>query len=244
MLRSDEATPETRSAEQFSDDESGTLVSSEQTSAFRLASDRTGSQRIPSYAALPPVAAVNADASLQWLPSPEGFVDATMLESVAQLPIPEPPAVSDAVETGHAEHNSPRSATSTPDQFWDLTEDEMLQMALANSPVLRPLGIRVLVNPAAVTTVYDPAISVSDPFFGPSAALAEFDSRLNASVNSQNNDRVFNNATLGGDVQELVQDFSTANAGVQKRLFGGGVVTLNTIHNYDNNNRVGNRFPN
>ncbi len=138
----------------------------------------------------------------------------------------------------------PRNANSVPDRFLDLTESEMLSIALANSPVLRPLGIRILDQPAASDTVYDSAIAASDPFFGPAAALAEFDTRLSASLNSQNNDRVFNNATLGGDVQQLVQDLATLNTGAQRRTTSGTLLEFNTIHGYDNNNRLGNSFPN
>ncbi|TWU58836.1 Outer membrane efflux protein [Rubripirellula tenax] len=138
----------------------------------------------------------------------------------------------------------PRDSNSVPDHFFDMTEAEMLSIAMANSPVLRPLGIRIVENPAAVTTVYDPAIASTDPFFGPAAALSEFDTRLSAGLSSQNNDRVFNNATLGGDVQELTQDLATLNTGVQKRGHSGTLFDFNTVHGYDNNNRAGNSFPN
>ena len=125
-----------------------------------------------------------------------------------------------------------------------ITESEIIQLALQNSPVLRPLGVRIIENPNAVPTVYDTAIASSDPFFGPQAALAEFDSVLSAGITSQNNDRVFNNATLGGDVQELVQDYTTATAGLRKRNTYGTIFELTSDHQYDNNNRSGNRFPN
>lgn len=138
----------------------------------------------------------------------------------------------------------PRDATTIPDAFRLITEAEMLTTALSNSPVLRPLGIRVLDNPDAANTVLDSAIAATDPFFGPQAALAEFDSVLSASVNTQNNDRVFNNATLGGDVQELVQDLVTVNAGWQRRTHSGAILELNGLNGYDNNNRLGNIFPN
>lgn len=240
VLRLDTPGDDIRAAEGAVDEDSGTLVINDDRSAFRLAS--TG---IPSYVVLPPSLMQTSDSTLEWLPSTNGFADPSMLEASMPATMSAPAiSSSETQEVNASATNEPRNATSKPDRFWDLTEDEMLQTALANSPVLRPLGIRVLQNPASVTTVYDPAISVSDPFFGPSAALAEFDSRLNAQVNSQNNDRVFNNATLGGDVQELTQDYTAASAGLQKRLTSGGVVSLNTIHNYDNNNRVGNRFPN
>ncbi len=136
----------------------------------------------------------------------------------------------------------PRDANSQPDHFRDLSESDMLRIALSQSPILKSLGIRILDNPQAATTIYDVAIDESDPFFGPQAALAEFDSRLSASFNSQNNDRVFNNATLGGQVQELTQDLVNINAGWQRRTTTGATWEINSLTGYDNNNRAGNRF--
>lgn len=124
-----------------------------------------------------------------------------------------------------------------------ISESEMLHLALSQSPVLHPLGLRILESPESATTVYDRSITASDPFFGPQAALAAFDSTLSASATSQNNDRVFNNATLGGDVQELTQDYATFNAGIQKRTLSGATWDLTTRKQYDANNRAANRFP-
>ncbi len=138
----------------------------------------------------------------------------------------------------------PRDANSLPSQFRDISESEMLHIGLSRSPVLRSLGIRILDNPQSATTIYDVAINESDPFFGPHAALAEFDSVLSASLNSQNNDRVFNNATLGGQVQELTQDLVNMNAGWQRRTMTGATWDISTTTGYDNNNRAGNRFSN
>ncbi|PHQ35925.1 TolC family protein [Rhodopirellula bahusiensis] len=128
-------------------------------------------------------------------------------------------------------------------EFWDLTEAEMITLALQNSDVIRSLGVRVLESPGSVTTAYDPAIQASDPMFGPQAALAEFDSQLSASLTSQNNDRVFNNATLGGQVQELVQDYAQFQSGWTKRTTWGTQWDLQSLHLYDSNNRAGNSFP-
>ncbi|QDT13271.1 TolC family protein [Stieleria marina] len=138
----------------------------------------------------------------------------------------------------------PRDANSQPDQFRSISESEMLHLALSRSPILRSLGIRILDNPQAATTIYDVAINESDPFFGPNAALAEFDDVLSASLNSQNNDRVFNNATLGGQVQELTQDLVNVNAGWQRRTMSGATWEINSLTGYDNNNRSGNSFSN
>ncbi|WP_231615797.1 TolC family protein [Novipirellula artificiosorum] len=133
----------------------------------------------------------------------------------------------------------PETATKRP-----ITQNEVIAMALASSPVLKPLGLRILAHPETATTVFDTGIAASDPYFGPQAALAEFDSVLSASVSSQNNDRVFNNATLGGDVQELLQDYANLTGRVQKRSQNGAIWDINTIKLYDNNNRTGNIFPN
>ena len=137
----------------------------------------------------------------------------------------------------------PRDASQELANLRDLSDTEMISLALANSPVLRPLGIRVLDQPGGAATIYDRAITATDPFYGPQAALAQFDSQLAASLDSQNNDRVFNNTTLGGNVQELTQDFGNLNLGLQKRMLGGGTVGLNSVTTYDNNNRQGNIFP-
>lgn len=142
--------------------------------------------------------------------------------------------------------SSPRSVRhggSTPSQFRDLTEHELLVLAINNSEVIRSLGVRVLDSPGSVATRLDPAIQASDPFFGPAAALAEFDSVVAASLLSQNNDRVFNNATLGGDVQELVQDFVELDASWRKRNTWGTQFDIRSIQTHDSNNRAGNRFP-
>ncbi|EMI29094.1 TolC family protein [Rhodopirellula europaea] len=137
----------------------------------------------------------------------------------------------------------PPSDASQPPEFWDLTEAEMITLALQNSDVIRSLGVRVLEAPASVTTAYDTAIQATDPMFGPQAALAEFDSQLSASLNTQNNDRVFNNATLGGQVQELVQDYAQFQSGWTKRNTWGTQWDVQSIHQYDSNNRAGNSFP-
>jgi outer membrane protein TolC len=165
-------------------------------------------------------------------------LDVALQRTANQLDLPIVSASSDSLASATPPHN----ATELPDNLLDLTESEMLSIAMGSSPVLRPLGVRILENPESVTTMVDPAIAASDPFFGPQAALAAFDSQLSASLSTQNNDRVFNNTILGGDVQELTQDFSTANAGLQKRTLSGATVNLGAVHQYDNNNRDGNRF--
>ena len=164
-----------------------------------------------------------------------------------ELPAPESEQIVEPSSPPIASVNpiqQPRDAGADPNQFQFVSQQDVLRHAFSHSPVLKPLGIRILRNPAAVATIYDRSISASDPFFGPDAALAEFDSILTSSINAQNNDRVFNNAILGGDALELTQDLINMNAGVQQRARNGGVWDFTVQTLYDNNNRAGNLFPN
>ena len=153
--------------------------------------------------------------------------------------------ISRTVTSSDSAHGiGPRDANTQPTNFRFITEGEVLAQAFACAPVLRSYGIRILENPDGVATVYDRAITASDPFFGPDAALAEFDSAIGGGVNAQKNDRVFNNAIEGGGIQELTQDFINMNGTWQRRSRNGGVWSINDITLYNDDNRFGNRFPN
>lgn len=137
----------------------------------------------------------------------------------------------------------PRDASQEPDRFQEITLESAIQMAFSSSPVIRTLGGRLLENPNSAATVYDVGITSSDPFFGPQAALAQFDNVLAASLTSANNDRVFNNVVVGGNAQELVQDFASASASVQRRTMSGAQFDIRGLNSHDANNRFGNLFP-
>lgn len=174
----------------------------------------------------------------------DGVNDTERLLKLASLDLATTPPLDPVlVESVVMPRTQVRHAGTQPEHFRDLTEDELIRLAFENSEVIRSLGVRVLESPAGVTTRLDPSIRGSDPFLGPAAALAEFDSQVSASLDSQNNDRVFNNAILGGDVQELVQDFTQLEATWQKRNTWGTQFDVRSIQTYDSNNRAGNRFP-
>lgn len=137
----------------------------------------------------------------------------------------------------------PQTIAVEPANFVDMTRQQVIETALRDSRVIRDLGGRVLDSPDAVTTQYDFALRQTDPFYGPQAALAQFDTVLNSSLTSAKNDRVFNNTVLGGGAQELLQDTVSMQSGLSRRLPGGGVVSLNRRLDYDNNNRAANLFP-
>jgi len=149
----------------------------------------------------------------------------------------------DIFTAGGQVSSRPRDASQEPTQYQDISLASVLQVAFSCSPVIRSLGGRLLENPANAATIYDVEIKASDPFFGPAAALAQFDRVLAAGLNSANNDRVFNNTVLGGNAQQLVQDTATANASMQRRTMSGGTLDLRGLNAYDANNRTGNLFP-
>lgn len=137
----------------------------------------------------------------------------------------------------------PQTIAAEPTNFVDMTRQQVVETALRDSRVIRDLGGRVLNSPDAVTTQYDFALRQTDPFYGPQAALSQFDTVLNSSLTSAKNDRVFNNTVLGGGAQELLQDTISMQSGLSRRLPGGGLVSLNRRLDYDNNNRAANLFP-
>jgi len=139
--------------------------------------------------------------------------------------------------------SSPRALDALPTQFLDLTRQQVIELALHDSRILRDLGGRILDAPQSAMTRYDYALQRSDPFYGPQAALSQFDTVLNSSVMTAKNDRVFNNIVLGGGAQELLQDTVSLQAGLSRRLPGGGVVSINRRIDYDSNNRAANLFP-
>ena len=128
--------------------------------------------------------------------------------------------------------------------YWDLTLNDALQTALANSQVLRDLGGLVLQVPDNVRTVMDPAIQETDPRFGVDAALSAFDASFEAGAFFENNDRALNNVFFGGGTRLLKQDLHEYYSQISKRSATGGDFTIRKIIDYDLNNAPGNDDPN
>jgi outer membrane protein TolC len=129
-----------------------------------------------------------------------------------------------------------------PPQYWDVTLEEAMQLALANNTVLRDLGAAILRTPSIVPTTQDPAIRETDPRFGVEAALAEFDTSFSYNAFFEKNDRAVNNVFIGGGTTLLKQDLQVYQAQLAKRAAAGTELILrhNTI--YDANNAPANIF--
>lgn len=116
-------------------------------------------------------------------------------------------------------------------QPWDLSIDQAIQIALANSTVLRNLGARVIQTPGLTPTIYGPAIQATDPTAGVEAALSEFDAQVNGDLFYEDNDRVLNNEFSGSGENFFQQDVTRLETNLSKQTASGSLFTLR--HNFD-----------
>jgi outer membrane protein TolC len=152
-------------------------------------------------------------------------------------------------------------------KMWDLTLEEAVHITLCNSQVMRKLGVglagsaqslgignseeslsRNLINSAAVTTTYDPALtesttglSVGDPFNGSGveAALSAFDAQLDSSVTWNKNDRPQNRggSAIGGFSPAIFdQDLGSFTSGITKTAADGTQFSFRNNTSYEGNN--------
>ncbi len=127
--------------------------------------------------------------------------------------------------------------------YWELSLEETVHMALANSRVLRDLGGLLLRSPETTQSVHGPAIQETDPRFGVDAALSEFDAVFNAQAIGGKNDRPLNNEGGPNTLEEFVQDLTLLEGEIQKRAATGSIFSLRHIIDYDANQTPTNRSP-
>jgi outer membrane protein TolC len=103
-------------------------------------------------------------------------------------------------------------------QYWDLSLEETVRLALINSPILRDLGGAVTRAPDTQIVTQDPALTETDPRFGVEGALSAFDATLHSTLNAERTDRRVNNRFLGqlgflqGDVDAWDTEIAKQNA--------------------------------
>jgi outer membrane protein TolC len=128
-------------------------------------------------------------------------------------------------------------------QYWDLTLEECVHLALENSRVLRDLGGTLLRSPEAALTVYNPAIEETHPRFGVDAALSEFDAIFSAQALGGKNDRPLNVKEGPNTPDEYVQDTALVEGAIAKRAVTGSMFSLRHTIAYDANSTPSNKFP-
>ena len=133
-----------------------------------------------------------------------------------------------------------------PKEEWLLSLDEVRQMALENSKVLRqlsgvnfgPNGISgtptlLLASPGAATTVWDPAIVESNPSAGVQAALSAFDAVWNTTSSWQKADLGRNYTPSYQDSVGTRSDTGTFQSTLSKTVATGGNVYASAGFGYD-----------
>lgn len=123
----------------------------------------------------------------------------------------------------------------------DMSLDECVRMALANSKVMQKLGGVVVNSPNAVSTLYDQAITETGSQ-SVEQALSAFDTQLNSAFVFDRREQVFNNPFFGGGAGSLVSNTSAFNFQMSKRAANGSTFTMRNLTNYDRNNSPVNSF--
>jgi outer membrane protein TolC len=154
------------------------------------------------------------------------------------------PDLDACLDTETPETNAPLTIDqSVPPEFWDVTLEEAIQLALERSKVLADLGGSVLRSPTSVVTTYGPAIQETDPRFGVEAALSAFDAHFSTTAFFEKNDRALNNTFFGGGTRLLTQDTAVFQSEITKRTAWGSQLAIRGLIDYDANNAPGNAFP-
>lgn len=158
--------------------------------------------------------------------------------------IPSEPCIEDVCIEHWEESVSPMDLDDegiTDQNSTPLKLQECIQLALANSTVMRDLGGTILRSPETTVANVNPAMAYTDPRTGEEAALSEFDAQLVAGLNFEKNDRQYNNSFLGSNGM-FEQDLHNYQYGVRKRSATGAEFNFRHITGYDANNQLSNTF--
>ena len=123
----------------------------------------------------------------------------------------------------------------------EMTLDECVQLALANSEVMQKLGGVVVNSPQAGTTLYDPALIESNQF-GVESALSAFDAQVNTSFFYNRGERRFNNPFIGGGAASLISNTSAFRFELAKQTATGASFAARSLIDYNRSNAPANLF--
>jgi len=129
-----------------------------------------------------------------------------------------------------------------PKDYWPLKLEDAIRYALANGKVLRSIGgvvqgppTLLTSNPTAAPTIYDPAISETDPRFGVNAGLSLFDPQWNTDLFWERNHepRNVSQTFVNSLPLELSQDIAQFDTLLTKTTATGMVLSVGNTTSYD-----------
>jgi len=124
---------------------------------------------------------------------------------------------------------------------WELTVEECVELALANSKVMQKLGGVVVNSPAGATTLYDQAI-VETGGTSVEQALSAFDAQVNTSFFMSRNERNFNNPFFGGGADSSITQAGNYNFEIAKQTASGASFAMRNTTDYNRSNIPSNLF--
>lgn len=119
-----------------------------------------------------------------------------------------------------------------PRSFREVTLNEVIQLALQNSTVIRDLGGRVVSQPGQTNSNLNPVLIGSDPRIGIDAALSAFDAQLLGGFSGRRNNRGLQQFVPLSPNTQIVQNQSDFNLGTRRTLTTGTSIGLNSFTNY------------
>ena len=146
-----------------------------------------------------------------------------------------------------------RLSSREQDEIWDLKLQDLLNIALKNSEIIRDSGTflspsnRLLANPEFTASVFNPAIQESNVQFGQrgiDAASADFDALFSSSMTWTGSQTVQRTPNLGlgaGDV--LDEDGGRFRSSISKITGQGSQFTVSHNWDYSQSNLPTNMFP-
>jgi outer membrane protein TolC len=142
--------------------------------------------------------------------------------------------------------------TSDNIEYWDISLEEAIKIAMNNSKIIRSLGgsatslDSLTRSPDMAASVYDPAITETDPRYGTEAALSAFDTLFSTSAFWEKTDRPLNVSSIYSSTfinNYSIQDVGTFQASLQKYNATGGLSTLSATSIYTDSNGLTRQWP-
>ena len=121
-------------------------------------------------------------------------------------------------------------------QFWDVTVDDVIRLAMSNGRVLRDLGGQIVSNPGRVVTTDIPELVRSDASTGVAAALAAFDAQWKGTLNYSKTENGLRNPIVGSNITVIKQERGLGSVGITKVGQAGTRFSVTHGHIYDADN--------